>query len=180
MKQQYIALLRGINVGGNRKIKMADLKKKLIEIGLEKVQTYIQSGNVIFYYKKETTERLSEMIKKVVKETYDFDIETMTFEVANFRKIVENMPFEVNETNVKTFHIMMLKTAVEEDNIIEKLEKYITTGEIIQPTQKVLYLQYPNGFGRSKLSNNVVEKALKTSSTTRNWRTMNKILELCD
>jgi uncharacterized protein (DUF1697 family) len=180
MKQQYIALLRGINVGGNRKIKMADLKKILIEIGLEQVQTYIQSGNVVFFYKKEKTELLSEMIKKAVKEAYGFDIETITFEVADFRAIVENMPFEVNETNIKTFHIMMLKTAVEEDGIVEKLDKYITTGEIIQPTKKVLYLQYPNGFGRSKLTNNVVEKTLKISSTTRNWRTMNKILGLCD
>jgi uncharacterized protein (DUF1697 family) len=180
MKQQYIALLRGINVGGNRKIKMADLKKILIEIGLEQVQTYIQSGNVVFFYKKEKTELLSEMIKKAVKEAYGFDIETIIFEVVDFRAIVENMPFEVNETNIKTFHIMMLKTAVEEDGIVEKLDKYITTGEIIQPTKKVLYLQYPNGFGRSKLTNNVVEKTLKISSTTRNWRTMNKILGLCD
>lgn len=180
MKQQYIALLRGINVGGNRKIKMADLKKILIEMGLEQVKTYIQSGNVVFYYKKEKTEELSEMIKKAVKDIYDFDIETMCFEVENFRKIVENMPFEVNETNIKTFHIMMLKTTIEKANVVEKLEKYITTGEIILPTEKVLYLQYPNGFGRSKLTNNVVEKTLKTFSTTRNWRTMNKILELCD
>jgi uncharacterized protein (DUF1697 family) len=120
------------------------------------------------------------MIKKAVKEAYGFDIETIIFEVVDFRAIVENMPFEFNETNIKTFHIMMLKTAVEEDGIVEKLDKYITTGEIIQPTKKVLYLQYPNGFGRSKLTNNVVEKTLKISSTTRNWRTMNKILGLCD
>ena len=180
MKKQYIALLRGINVGGNRKIKMADLREILTKAGLEQVKTYIQSGNLVFFYKKEKTEKLSKIIKKAVKDTYDFDIETITFEVADFKKIVKNMPFEVNETNIKTFYIMMLKTAVMADNIIPQLEKYIKTGEIIKPTEKVLYIQYPNGFGRTKLTNNVVEKALKTSATTRNWRTRNKIVELCD
>ena len=174
---KYVSLLRGINVGGNRKIKMADLRNHLSNNGLSAVQTYIQSGNVIFEHKDEDTNLLSNLIINTIQEHYGFEISVMTFNAADFKTIVQSQPFNINETDIKQYHVMMTNDEMPA-NAATQLEKYIKTEEEIIPIGQCLYLRYPNGFGRSKLTINVVEKRLTTNATARNWRTMTKLFEM--
>lgn len=171
---KHIALLRGINISGQKIIKMADLKQILTEAGLNEVQTYIQSGNII-YQSAQTKDQDRQMIQSTIKKHYGFDVPTMILTLNELQEIVNNTPYKADPEN-KDPYIVILENEPSEENI-SKLQE-ANTQEKFQIIGKVIYIMYTDGAGKSKLTNNLIESKLKTTATTRNWRTMNKLLSI--
>lgn len=174
----YVALLRGINVSGKKKIKMADLREHLAELDFKNIKTYIQSGNILFQYPETDIHELEQLIKDKIKEKYDFDVPTMVKTPADFKYVIDNNPFlRVAENDPKHMHITFLGTTPSTDQI-EHLATYEFPNEEYALENLHIYFHAPKGYGRAKMNNNFFEKKLKVAATTRNWKTVNKLYEL--
>jgi uncharacterized protein (DUF1697 family) len=169
----YIALLRGINVSGHKIIKMAELKELLMSIGFRNVQTYIQSGNVVFESDDTSILDLELSIMSGIAGKYGFDVEVMVRTVNEFSRIIETNPFPDAEGN--KLYITFFRDALQ--NIpIEELNKVKSESEVYLFQDKIMFLYCPEGYGITKLSNPFIEKKLKTVATTRNMNTILKLL----
>jgi len=174
----YIALLRGINVSGQKKIKMADLRMHLEELNFQDIQTYIQSGNVIFRYKKAPSNNLEILIKNKILEKYGFDIPVIVISPEEIKNASNNNPFEKDSTkDPKKFCVIFLQEQPHQENI-EKLKKYDYSPEEYILNDKIIYFYAANGAGNAKMTNNFFESKLKVKATSRNWNTIHKLLEL--
>lgn len=172
---QYILLLRGINVGGHRKIKMADLRLLLQNLDYANVQTYIQSGNILLESDQEAAQ-IASKVKAAIKAKYDFDVPTLVMLWKDLEAIVEKLPFE-NVEEEKALYFTFLEKKPDAESV-ERLEPKLLKGEAYQIIDKTIYLYCPNGYGRTKLTNDFWEKQLKVAATTRNWKTTKKLLEM--
>lgn len=172
----YIALLRGINVSGQKKIKMAELREQLVETGFTNTRTYIQSGNVVFDTKKKQS-TLAGIITKNIKSNYGFDVPVMILSIDDLEFIHSNNPYLKDGAEEKSLYVAILDQLPESENL-ENLRAFDTGTSTWQILDNYIYLHYPDGAGRSKLTNNLIERKLKVSATSRNWRSMGKILEL--
>lgn len=176
----YIALLRGINVSGQKKILMADLKKLLKNTGLKDVVTYIQSGNIIFKSEEIKTDVLENKIKEVIKDYYGFDVPVLVLTKENAAYILENTPFDkLLEGEAERVYYILLKNAPLKE-FTDALNNEDYKGEKFSITEKCVYLTSLHGYGRTKCNNNFFEKKLKVSATTRNLKTMKKLIELAN
>jgi len=172
----YVALLRGINVSGQKKIRMADLKLHLEELHFQNIQTYIQTGNVIFRTSKTALKSLEKNIQKKIKEKYGFEIPVMVKTPEEFTTILKNIPFSTVEDYSKLyFTLLNEKPSLD---LVEKLKNIDYSPEVYFFDKKTIYVYVPNGYGRAKINNNFFEQKLKVSATTRNWKTMCKLLEM--
>jgi uncharacterized protein (DUF1697 family) len=120
----YIALLRGINVGGKRKILMKDLKELLLALGFENVQTYIQSGNVIFESNEKDKILLAKQIQTSISDKYGFEVPTIIIEISNYQKIIKSNPFVHEQVDLTKLYLVFLaekpkKEAVETFNQLD-------------------------------------------------------------
>lgn len=172
---QYILLLRGINVGGHRKIKMADLRVLLQNLDYANVQTYIQSGNILLESDQKAAD-IASNVKAAIKAEYDFDVPTLVMLWKDLEVIVEKLPFE-NVEEEKALYFTFLEKKPDAESV-EGLEPKLLKGEAYQVIDKTIYLYCPNGYGRTKLTNDFWEKQLKVAATSRNWRTTKKLLEM--
>lgn len=173
---QYVSLLRGINVSGQKKIKMADLKDLYESLGFVNVITYIQSGNVIFTYSEANVTVIQRMIEQAVKEKYSFDVPVTLCSKQEFTLALDNLPFEnidVDEEGNKVLFTFLSKPPSAED--ISVLLEYVNAPEQLIIKGNVVYLYCPNGYGKSKLSNVFLEKKLKVLATTRNLKSVVKL-----
>lgn len=173
--QTYISLLRGINVSGQKKIKMEDLKKLYESLGFKEVITYIQSGNVIFSDEESDREKLVKKIESGIQKKYGFEVTVFVYIPDNFKKVIENQPFPKDD--IKPLMVTFLDQIPNKENL-SKLEVIDVNYEQYQLKGKVMYLYFPNGYGRAKMSNNFLENKLKVRATTRNWRTVNKLWDM--
>lgn len=169
----YIALLRGINVGGHKKILMADLKTLFESVGFEQVTTYIQSGNVVFKSKKETN--LDAKITKAIESKYGFIVPVLIKKVSELSEIISKCPFS-DEKREKSY-FLLLKENPSLDNVA-LTAPFSNLKEEFHIVQNCVYIYYVEGAGKAKLGNNFFEKKLKVSATARNFRTMTKLLAL--
>lgn len=172
----YIALLRGINVGGKNKIKMAELAKILESIGLEAVKTYIQSGNIVFQSAEQNSSEIASQIRAAIQNRHGFSPKTLVLGLPEFRKAIENNPFPEAEEEPKALHFYFLAQEALNPNF-EVLESIKRESESYKLVDKVFYLYAPEGIGRSKLAARA-EKALGVAAAARNWRTVSKIYAL--
>lgn len=177
----YIALLRGINVGGKNKIKMADLKQSFEEIGLGRVQTYIQSGNVLFESDKEE-ESLRKSIEQKIEEVFGFKVSVVLRTSVEFEKIFQNCPFSEEEilkaesmSNTESLYAALLTQTPSKD-ATEQLNAYRTETDNFRINGREVYLLFHNSIRNSKLANNLHK--LNVPATVRNWKTMVKLAEL--
>ena len=172
----WIAFFRGINVGGHNILPMKELKALLEGIGCENVATYIQSGNVVFRHEEQRPDVLELRIGRAVNSKYGFEPQVLllTFDQLNVAS-AEN-PFPASESEPKTLHLFFLKADADDadwaaiDLVKNDTEQFRLVG-------RVAYLYAPDGTGRSKLSAKV-EKLLDVPATARNWRTVEKVLQL--
>jgi uncharacterized protein (DUF1697 family) len=177
----YIALLRGINVGGKNMIKMAELKKVLEGIGLSEVQTYIQSGNVLF--KSEDEERvLQDAIQKAIAAAFGFQVPVVLRTASELEGILGNCPFSPEEiaeaeaaSDAESLYVAMLARTPSEAGMAA-IQIYRNDAEAYHILGRDVYLLFRNSIRNSKLANNL--QKLDASATTRNWKTMNKLGEL--
>lgn len=174
----YILLLRGINIGGHKKIKMADLKNHLEELGFKDVETYIQSGNIIFKYTSENERSLAEKVELMITKKYGFEAKALVIIAEVFREIFDKNPYlPIKQNEIKQLYYTLLFDTPDPLNI-KKLQEVDAQGDEFVFGESCLYFYYPNGYGNSKINNVVVENKLKVSATTRNWKTMNTLYEM--
>ncbi len=177
----YIALLRGINVSGHKKVKMTDLKTMFEDLGFTSVTTYIQSGNVVFQSKIADTDIISKSIEKGIVTQFGFDVPVLVFTHQTLRSIHRDNPFSEPLKNEEIEDKKMFFTLLsgEPDSLaIKELTATSYDPEEFVITQQVVYFYAANGYGRTKLHNNFFEKKLRCNATTRNLKTVIKLLEL--
>lgn len=173
----YIALLRGINVSGQKKIKMADLKLHLEELNFENITTYIQSGNIIFTTNSKNIIKLEKLISDKIKEKYGFDVDVIIKTLTEFEYTLNNNPFIKQKKDPTKIYLTFLHSLPTETNIDQlKLVDYSSEEYIMDG--KNIFFYAANGYGTAKMNNNFFEKKLKVIATTRNWKTINKLFEL--
>jgi uncharacterized protein (DUF1697 family) len=176
----YIAILRGINVSGQKKIKMADLRSHLENIGSQNVQTYIQSGNIVFQDQGADNRQLELKIRKMIEEEYEFDVPVMVLDPATLVKIIANNPFDNREfEDTGKLYVTFLSEVPQEENV-KKLQAIDAPGEHMVIAGKHIYFYYAIGYGKSKINNNFIESKLKVIATTRNWKTVNTLSEMAN
>ena len=176
---KYISILRGINVGGKRKILMADLKKLYEKLDFEEVETYIQSGNVIFNFNKnQAIESITDTIRKAIQEHYGFEVPVIVRTVEEWRYLVENNPFlKEGITDIERLHVTFL-VDVPEKELVEKSQTVDSGLDKFHLSGKDVFIFCSAGYSDSKLTNGFFETKLKQTATTRNWKTVMKLHEM--
>ncbi len=173
----YIALLRGINVSGQKKIKMAELRIHLKEWGFSEVQTYIQSGNIVLQADESTSEQIAARIHQGIQSAYGFHVPVMVLVPEDLDEVLANNPF-LPEQDSKRVYVTFL-SAQPAQHLLDKLLEEDYSPEAFELVKQHIYFFSPSGYGRAKMNNNFFEKKLKVNATTRNWRTVNKLREMC-
>jgi uncharacterized protein (DUF1697 family) len=172
----YIALFRGINVGGKNVLPMKDLVALLENLGSRNVKTYIQSGNAVFQNEEEDPSLLSNRIRAAIKNSHGFEPQVLLLEPEEIVKAVEKNPFPEAESEPKTLHVYFLASMPKNPDL-GALERTKGDHERFVLEDGVFYLHAPGGIGRSKLAANA-EKLLGVATTSRNWRTVCKIVAM--
>jgi len=179
--ETYIALLRGINVSGQKKIKMVDLKVMFENIGFNSVITYIQSGNVIFESNKMDTKEISDTIENGIRAHFGYDVPVFIIAPKTLLMIYNNNPYtyliEQEKLEGKKMYFTLLSGRPDISKVTE-ISKFCSEGEDFTITDKAVYFYAANGYGKTKLNNNFFEKKLNCTATTRNLKTVMKLLEL--
>lgn len=166
----HIALLRGINVGGNM-LRMERLRAIFAELGLSGVKTYLQSGNVLFSAKG-TPAGLSAMIERRVSEETRLPVSVIIRTPAQLKRIVDANPFlKARGADAKTLHVTFLAGAAPKAGLAA-LAKVKSGDDRWQASGNEIYLCCPHGYGRTKLNNTAIERLLGVRATTRNWNTV--------
>lgn len=176
---KYISILRGINVSGQKKILMADLKALFESLSFNNVVTYIQSGNIIFEHPSEDKAEIKSKIESAIETKYNFQVPVEVRTDLEFKTILDDCPFEnidLDKDGTKVL-ITFLSAKPSADKLTEA-RKFAADSERMELHDQVIYLHCPNGYGRSKLSTTFLEKKLGVVATTRNWKTVSKLYEL--
>jgi uncharacterized protein (DUF1697 family) len=172
----YIALFRGINVGGKNSLPMKELVAILEKIGVRKIKTYIQSGNAVFQSDEKNFSQFSKRLTAEIKERHGFEPQVLIVGLDAIEKAMADNPFPEAEADPSSLHLGFL-ASVPKNPDIQKLSSFRKESERFHLSDRVFYLHAPEGVGRSKLAANT-EKLLGVPMTDRNWRTVCKIKEI--
>lgn len=172
----YIALFRGINVGGKNALPMKALATLLQDLGAQNVRTYIQSGNAVFQRAGKNSSQLSKNLAAAIKKHHGFEPHVLLLGLEAINTAIAKNPFPEAEADPSTLHLGFLASAPANPNL-EKLNALKTASERFHLGDKVFYLHAPEGIGRSRLAASS-EKLLGVPMTDRNWRTVCKIRAL--
>lgn len=167
----YIAILRGINVGGNRKLPMADLRSIMDNLGFKKVKTYIQSGNIIFESDISDIKKIEDTISQSILSNFNYNVPTIVKTIEDWEQAIVNNPYKGKDIKQVLFTFLKEVPQI-------KLQNYSSENDEYQLIHDVVHLHCPNGYGKTKLNNNYFEKELGIIATTRNWNTVEKLLQL--
>ncbi len=172
----WIALLRGINVGGRNILPMKELVRDLESLGLEDVRTYIQSGNAVFRAAGEEPSGLGEKIAATIEKRHGFRPQVLLLAAGELQDAIAANPFPEAEAEPKSLHLSFLAAPPPAPDL-EALRAVKSPTERFHLTDRVFYLHAPDGIGRSKLAAKV-EKRLGVPITARNWRTVSKLRQM--
>lgn len=176
----YIALLRGINVSGQKMIKMAALLDMFNHLQVKNAKTYIQSGNVVFQYKETDINTFQKKIEKKIKETFGFDVPVLVIDADELPAILKNNPYIKNKnTDLDKLYFVFL-SAVPDQALLKKISEGNYGTDEFTAHHKMIYLHLPNNYGNTKLNNNFFESKLKITATTRNLKTLNELKNMTE
>jgi uncharacterized protein (DUF1697 family) len=175
--ETYLALLRGINVGGKNKLPMKDLTGMFAAAGCVGVRSYIQSGNVLFKAAPALAAQLPAAIAARIAERFGYQTPVVLRTAAELAHVVAGNPFLKQGADEDALHVLFLTSRPTPD-LISTLDPGLSPPDAFVVKGREVYLQLPNGVGRSKLTNAYFDSRLRTTSTGRNWRTVKKLLEL--
>lgn len=175
--ETFVALLRGINVSGQKIIKMDDLKKLLTHIGFINVRTYIQSGNIVFESSEQQADLIEHTIAAAITGQYGFDVPVLVLRASDLVNIAGSNPLANEDKDEKYLHVTFFREKPA-DFRKDKFSEKLSEGEIIEFSDEAVYLYCPKGYGITKLSNNFIENTLKVQATTRNWKTVQELINL--
>ena len=174
---RFVALLRGINVSGQKKIQMSELKTLCEKLGFQNVETYIQSGNVIFSSKEKSISKLANKISLAIKNKFNFDVQVIILTPQEIQQALQNNPFIKKKKEIDRMYVSFLSAVPSIENV-NKFNEISFQPEEYSIKEKIIYLFFPNGAGKAKLNNNFIENKLKVISTTRNWKTVTTVSKL--
>lgn len=172
---KYIAFLRGINVSGHKKIPMAELREVLLTLGFQNVQTYIQSGNVIFESLENNTQKLELEMHNAIKNHFGFEVPILIKTPEALKGIFDNSPFP-EEKKVNSYFTLLYD--VPDKDLIAEVSKIKYSNEEFIITNNCIYFYCSTGYGKAKCNNSFFERKLKITATARNYKTMVKLLSL--
>ncbi|WP_346880965.1 DUF1697 domain-containing protein [uncultured Algibacter sp.] len=173
--QTYIALLRGINVSGQKKVPMADLRELLTQIDFKSIQTYIQSGNVVFKSSQTDKNKLEEQIAKRIEEHFGFLVPVLVKTSNDIQEILDDCPYP--DEKMQRSYFTLLHTSPN-NTLVDVVSKEVYKNESFVISPQCVYFFSELGYGKAKCNNNFFERKLKVSATTRNYKTMLKLLSL--
>ncbi|TFG96545.1 MAG: DUF1697 domain-containing protein [Calditrichales bacterium] len=178
---KYISILRGINVSGKNVIKMDDLKALYESLGFENVQTYIQSGNVIFDSPPHPGAEVAKLIRETIAEKYNYQVPVQIRTHREISEIIANCPYgPVNPATDGTIVLVTFLSGKPSDIKIAQIQKFVNVPEKLVVRGTEVYIYCPDGYGKSKLSNNFLEQKFEMEATTRNWKTVLKLKEMSE
>lgn len=175
----YIALLRGINVSGQKIIKMELLRKALAELEFANVSTYIQSGNILFQSPLSDAKKIEKQIHDLIEKHFGFDVPVIVVTPDALRSVIDKNPYAHENIAEPQPYVAFLSAVPTEENVAV-LSAMDFQDDRFQTIGKTMYLHYADGAGTTKLSNAVIEKKLNLVSTARNWKTVKKLIELAE
>lgn len=172
-----MALLRGVNVGGNAKIKMDDLRQVFTGLGHTDVQTYLQSGNVVFASKTRDAHKLETAAEKAVGDELGLQIAVLVRTEAQLARILTTNPYLDRETDLSRLPVTFLAEAPAPD-LVTALKVPAGESAVCTVVDREVYLHCPDGYGRTKLNNAFLERKLGVKATTRNWKSVTTLHEM--
>jgi uncharacterized protein (DUF1697 family) len=173
----YVALLRGVNLGPHKKVSMPALRELCEELGHASVTTYIQSGNVVFTSGTRSAAKVAAELTDAIAGTFGHDVPVMIRTPRRLAAIIAENPFLARGEPTKPLAVAFLGDEPPAAAINELDPDRSPPDEFVVAGREV-YLLYPNGLGRSKLTHDYLERRLGTTATIRNWNTVTKLLEL--
>ena len=174
----YISILRGINVSGHNLIKMDALRKLYENLGFQNVTTYVQSGNVVFTGDEIDVNESGQRISQQIEKDFGYEVPVIVLTLSKLKQVIDTNPFlKDNNIDIAYLHVTFLssKPGHYDHQIIEAKKQ---NEEEISFSDNAVYLYCPNGYGRTKLTNNFLEAKLKVGATTRNWKTTTELLKI--
>lgn len=173
----YFALLRGINVGGANKVPMRELRALFEDLGYGHVRTYLQSGNVLFEGRSASSTKLIAEVEDAISASFDLTIPVMVRTRQELERVATANPFPTDGVKLSLLHVMFLAEPASA-KAIKTLDSDRSPPDEFVVKDREIFLRFPNGSGRSKLTIDYFEKKLGTRATARNWNTVVKVLGL--
>ena len=171
----FVALLRGVNVGGNRKVAMADLRELAASLGLTDPQTLLQSGNLVFRSSARSAPQLEALLEKGAAGRLGIETDFIVRSAAELASIVERNPFPKEAASDPARLAVVFLKAPAGASASKSLQAAIKGREVARVDGRQVYIVYPDGMGASKLTLPVIDRALGTRGTARNWNTVLKL-----
>lgn len=178
-RKAYAALLRGINVGGNKKLPMAELRALLTDLGHDDVRTYLQSGNALFTSDQDDEEALAGQLRQAIGTHFGFDVDVLVRDHHYLKAVAEACPFPAASLQGKQLHVTYFSEPVQESRLAS-LDVAAFLPEEFRLGDRALYLYAPDGLGRSPLAEALARSGPPKGviATSRNWNTVLKLVEL--
>jgi uncharacterized protein (DUF1697 family) len=170
----YISMLRAINVGGQKKIAMEALRGLYAGLGFNNVQIYVQSGNVVFDSAEPEAAVLVGQIETQIEQSFGFSVLVFVRSAPYFQRIIAANPFVKAGADITKLHVTFLYSPAD----LNSLSLPAASDDQFAPSEQAVYLLCPNGYGKTRLSNDFFERKLKVPATTRNWNTVNALSQL--
>jgi len=175
---QFVSLLRGINVSGKNAIAMAELRALYEQLGLSEVRSYVQSGNVLFASRSGSPGALEKKIEAAVAKTFGASVTVLVRKGSEIERLLRENPFatepKIDPTKLHVTFLAKKPSAA----ALAKLAEVTCGRERFHAAGHHIYLHCPDGYGRAKLNNNLLERKLAVAATTRNWRTVTRLVEM--
>ncbi|MFZ0319418.1 MAG: DUF1697 domain-containing protein [Candidatus Sulfotelmatobacter sp.] len=175
----YVAMLRGINVGGNKKIKMDKLRSSLEALGLDQVKTYIQSGNVVFKSAKTSPKALSEKIENRILKDFGFSASVISRTADEIEDAIASNPFlKQPDIDPERLHVAFL-AETPTPAALKRLAELTLLPDRSHCRGREVYFYFPNGVSGSSLWKHPLDRVLSVDGTMRNWKTVNTLKQMC-
>lgn len=173
----WISLLRGINVGGHKKILMADLRTLYESLGFASVRSYIQSGNVVFRTEEDGAPALARTIEDAISDAFGFDVPVILRTAHEMGAVVRDNPFLPEGAEPSKLHVTFLSGDASPKAVADYATYRVGPDEV-RLVGREAYLHCPEGLARTKLTPTFMDRAFGSACTTRNWRTVNTVLDM--
>ena len=174
----YISLIRGINVAGHKIVKMDQLRTALEELGFQKVQTYIQSGNIVFQLPKQSESAISKKVEDAIGKEFGHSAAVITLTADEVKAALQGNPFlKKKGIDITKLHVLFLSARPEAADV-KKLAAIPSRDDQFEWRDECIYLYLPNGAGESKLATAPFDKLLSVQATARNWNTVNRLYQM--
>jgi uncharacterized protein (DUF1697 family) len=175
-----IALIRGINVGGHQAVAMSDLRDLLTQLGFDGARSLLQSGNLIFRCDAQRSSGLESLLEIEAEKRLGIHADFLIRNAKEWREVVARNPFRKEAAGDPSHLVVMFLKAAANAKEVKAVEEAIAGREKIRADGRHLYIVYPDGIGRSRLTNALIEKKLGIRGTARNWNTVLKIAALAE